>query len=602
MSSFFEFLFTEAPWLRPVLAWSLGLVLAFLILCIPAYFVFWPFLARMRKAIWEHVGRLTTKLAGLKESRRNALHAEADEFLNDGGLWRLHSSASGKWSELSGRLLDTLKRTQSAISGAIDVLTRLGKSISALKDKLQKQEVMQEVGLPVLPDVRSLAGSEVELRLARMRLIVTSVILLGLMLVNTGMLSEILKDLGVVPPNLTLFGIHLYYFLAFLLTLAEAGIGALHGIYSKPNDNPERLNIWPIFWMGLALIVACVEGFFYSRIAPQGETFTLPFVETAMAQSSLFFLWGFALVMTLFGLGMATYEALDRIGRGNMRVILQGQLEVLKKQHEKYSQAVIGSKQAIDAALVSVKELDGSLAGPTAYGQSVAEQVERLRREIAELQGTTPPWAQDAEERLTRSEVLQLSEKAGMWLLLALVGAAAMVLTAVESFARLYPDTPSTFLWVLAVAEAAMFFSVGAFFSAGETIVQGKGQERPVWTAPKLTRILAYTFGGLVILSYAAFSLLVAVPKDLGLVWYLNFLIGLLLMAAGYQLSPLIHVLRLFFMRTTGVILDLLEALWSGLVKLFGFTVTVLEKIAHFFATPIIKILRREDEPVATPE
>jgi len=65
-----------------------------------------------------------------------------------------------------------------------------------------------------------------------------------------------------------------------------------------------------------AIVLGFVEGFFYSRVAPKG-TFALPFVNYEMAQTHLFFFWGFVLVMTLFVLGLiaglANWFALSRM-------------------------------------------------------------------------------------------------------------------------------------------------------------------------------------------------------------------------------------------------------------------------------------------------
>ena len=95
MSDFFNSLLKEAPWLKPVLGWSLAFVIVFLILMIPAYFIFWPFLARVRTQLAAFIERLAERLKGGRRERAERLNSAAGEFLTDGGLWRLNSEAQG---------------------------------------------------------------------------------------------------------------------------------------------------------------------------------------------------------------------------------------------------------------------------------------------------------------------------------------------------------------------------------------------------------------------------------------------------------------------------------------------------------------------------
>jgi len=159
------------------------------------------------------------------------------------------------------------------------------------------------------------------------KLIFSGTILFGLMLVNTGTLSQILRDLGVVPATMTFAGISLSSVFAFILTLVEAGIGVIYGAtHDKESDKLFRWSafIWSTFMMVFAFILACVDGFFYSRVAPSTGVFTVPFINFTMPKSNLFFLWGFVLMMTLFSLGSIGFKAGATVVRGTKSSTFEG--------------------------------------------------------------------------------------------------------------------------------------------------------------------------------------------------------------------------------------------------------------------------------------
>lgn len=95
MSDLIDSFFKEKPWLWPVLARSTAFLLVFLILTVPAYFIFLPFFERVRKEMAAFIGGLAERLKNTQQNRANRLNTEADEFLKDGGLWRLQSEGEG---------------------------------------------------------------------------------------------------------------------------------------------------------------------------------------------------------------------------------------------------------------------------------------------------------------------------------------------------------------------------------------------------------------------------------------------------------------------------------------------------------------------------
>lgn len=587
MSDFIDFLSREVPWLFPVLAWLGSIILVILILAIPAYFIFLPFFQRARAQLASFIDRLLGKFKAIRTDRANRLDSAADEFLNDGGLCRLKTEAAGHWTALTRGLLRTLRRLRKPLSNASTSLRNLAKKTLDLEEQVRKSEVSKLHDLTVLPEPQELADSVARIRVAWMRLILAAIILLGLMLVNTGMLSEILLELGVVPATLTFLGLQLAYVFAFVLTLVEAGLGVAHG--ATRSDNPEKIAIFPIVITLFAVIVACVEGFFYSRVAPTG-TFTLPFFGYEMPQSHLFFLWGFVLVMTLFSLGLIAFDAGVAILRGTHSRTLRREFKKLKKSHEQYARALKHSEEALAAAKATASDADQMIRGPATNAESIHEELVRVSDRVENLTKTVPEWARDTEKPLTRSEVHELAQRAGLWLLLSATGLFVIIITGLYAFVSFYPSLQPLLLWVIAVGQAVAFFGVGLLLGAGETVVQGTDGERNVWAAPQFSRLLAYTLGCAILIAHVVVFFVIALPIRLGGLWFLNLLVGLLLIAAGYQLIPLLNVMRLWLWRLWNVVVLVFQVIWLALVRLLQFVVVILENLAYLLALPLVKL------------
>jgi uncharacterized protein YukE len=592
-----DFLFQEVPWLRAVLAWSIAVLAVLLILTIPAYFIFWPFFQRAARQLAKYLEDLAKRLEENRSKRAERLTHAADEFLKDGGLWQFKSDGEGRWSAFVHRLVRVLKRLRKPVGKTAGSLAKLYNEVSALQQKLLQSQVAKLQAPVELPESEEAIESTEELRLAWGRIVIVLVLLLGLMSVNTGMLSQILRDLGVVPAMMTFAGIPLAYIFALLLTLIEAGIGVAHGIM-KRSVKSNGLPIWPTLLTLFALIVAFVEGFFYSRIADPAATVSLPFFNYEMLQSHLFFLWGFVLVMVLFTLGFIGYGSYDRILRGSKSRTLRREMNKLRKQHERYARAVKRSEQALNKAKEAAADADKLLQGPADNGESVRQELDRVWKQVEALKSAAPEWAEDKEAALTRTEVHHYALIGGVWLTFALLGVVLMIYTGLSSFAAFYPALERRLLGILAVTVAVAFIGVGFLLGMGETVVQGgeSEQRRRVWAAPRFSRWLAYAVGGLLVAIHITLFFAVAWPMGLGGVWFLNLVIGLLLIAASYQLSPLFNVVPLLFRRLWNAVVLVLEALWLALIRLLRLGIVILENMAYFLAAPLDKVLARRRE------
>lgn len=587
MSDLIDFLSREVPWLFPALAWLGAIILIILILAIPAYFIFWPFFQRARAQLASFIDRLLGKFKAIRTDRANRLDSAADEFLKDGGLWRLKTEAAGHWTALTRGFLRTLRKLRKPLNNASTSLRNLAKKTSDLEEQVRKSEVSKLHDLTVLPEPQELADSVARIRVAWMRFSLAAIVLLGLMIVNTGMLSEILLDLGVVPAALTFFGLQLAYVFAFILTLVEAGLGVAHG--ATRSDNPEKIAIFPIVITLFAVIVGCVEGFFYSRVAPTG-TYSLPFLDYEMPLSDWFFFWGFVLVMTLFSLGLIAFDAAVTILHGTPSQTLRRELKKLQKGHEQYARALKHSEEALGEAKAEASGAGQIVQGPAANAASVREELDRVFKQMENLKDVVPEWAKDTEMPLTRTEVHQLAQTAGLWSLLSMTGLFVITVTGLYAFGLFYPSIQPLLLWVLALGQAIAFFAVGFLLGAGETVVQGAERERKVWAAPQFSRLLAYTLGCAMLIAHVAIFFVIALPTRLGGLWFLNLLVGLFLIAAGYQLSALLNVMRLWLWRLWNVVVLVFQVVWLAIVRLVQFVVVILENLAYLLALPLVKL------------
>jgi hypothetical protein len=595
MKNFIDFLTEQMPWLPSVLFWIIVILIGFLIFMAPAYFWLCPFFEPKRQKLDEYIRRLSELFGGKRREREQRLDKIADEFLGDNGLRRVKSEGKGYWLELNRKLIVVSTKLRQPIAMATQSLNELKEQIIGLKKQAEKYEIDKAQALPALPESGDeLAEAVSALRIAWLKVILSGTILFALMLVNTGMLSQILRDLGVVPATMTFAGIPLSYVFAFILTLVEAGLGVAHG--ATREREPDKFFRLSTFMVVFAVILACVEGFFYSRVAPSSGLFTLPFINYELPQSNLFFLWGFVLVMTLFGLGSIGYEAAEIILHGTKSSTLRREIKKLLRIHERYNGAVEASRKNLNEAKKTISDIDKVLHGPADNSVSVREQLDFVLVELKKLSVETPEWAQDKEEKLTRTEVHQLAQTGGIWLTLALLGIVAVTMTGFSSLLAFNPGISPTILWILSVVLAAVFLGIGLLFGTKATLVQGEKGERRVWAWRPLARLASYVIGGLLVAAHFAVFFMMALPLGMGIVWFSNLVVGLFLIAAGYHLGPLLNIVfRLWFSQVGNWILNVGEAVRITLIRLVWVVFVILENISYLLAMPLVKRRERKE-------
>jgi hypothetical protein len=585
MIDIYERWLEAVPLLGPVLAWSFAFLVVTLVLTLPAYFMFWPFFNRARRQSAEYLERLSERLHERRVSRYSRLYEAAGEFLGDTGLLRVGSAIAGQWAGIVSSVILRLKRLRRGVGKAARALASLDRRVAALLPALRNADLGQQHALPELGDAPTAVESSARVRVAWLALVPSLTILIAMILANSGFTSKILEDLGIVPVKETVGGFRLSYLFAMVLALVTTALGVAHG--ATRSDDPDKIALAPWGFMLLALGIGGVSGFFFSRIAPPTATFTVPLLGYEMLQGNMLYLFGFALEVALFGLGFVAYEAAATILRGSTTGALGREFRKLAKRHDAYSAAVRNSEEALQKAKVLAADADRNIHGPALNAASVRETIEEAVGKLETVRAQPPQWSSVSHTALTASEVHQIAQKAGLWLIFALAGSAAMTATGLTclSFFALGLDRP--LVWLLSFIQGVVFFAAGLLLGAGETVVRaGKGETQVVSDSP-MSHMAGYAL--IAILTGVYLVVLFGIARMTGLmtVWALNLLVGLFLAAAGHQLSPCLNVLRLFLWRVWNVVVTIFEALWLGLMRLVHGVVLVLEQVFYLLATPL---------------
>lgn len=570
----------DITWFRTALLIIIGFSALVVALMVPMYFVVWPFLRRLRTELAAFSSALALRFREEDRARAARLAGRVNDYLNDGALQRIATGAG--WWERSAAVR-SLRRLRKPVARAAAALAKTGRGVADLCGLLRHANIGGPHPFPVVPTAGELIESQAAYRRAWLRLVAATVLLLFLMTVNTTLTSTILPAIGVVSPSVQFAGIGLATFIAFLLAFAEAGIGLCHAA----TKDPDRLTLWPYFFLLLALVISMFDGWAFSQIGQTGLTFFVPLIGYEMRQADLFFLFGFGITWTLFGLGALAYEAGAAVLGGRSGDLFTGALRRLQSMHDRYSASVNKATVALHEAAPAVAGGERILNGPG--GEHLAAALEALRREIDDLR-VAGPAGQDRAP-LTSTEVWQLANFAGAWFVGALVSTVIMSVVGRDSLDGL---VSSPVAWGLAIGQTLACLGAGSLLQAGDSVVVRRGPEedrRPVVSGSLLSKIVACVIGCSLLALYLVLAF-VATPA-----WLVNVIIALFLIAAGYVVMPLLGVISLWFSKWWAMLVAAAAAVLLFLVAIVRAVVIVLETIARLFAEPLDRLFGRRGAP-----
>jgi hypothetical protein len=441
--------------------------------------------------------------------------------------------------------------------------------------------------LPNCPTVDQLASVYGGLRTAKVRLFVSSVILVALISVNTGMLGQILKDLGFIPHDLAYFGIPLYLVFAFFLTLVEAGFGYVHTASRPGPDEPSRVPVWPTLAFCFAVGIGCVEGFFYSQVAPSKDSLVdLPF-GLQIKQGMLFFMWGMILVMVLFGLGTIWSTSLERITGS------AGHFPALTAQLARHYENI---HTACATANTSTSRLREEVETVQRGFQSAAKEAASLVASVAQLKEATPGGGEKplSPLPLTTAEVYHFTNLSGLWLVLTLLGMSAVTAGGFYAIEYSFPALVSNAALVVSFGLAVCFLVLGLILPRDVLLLDGTGNRRHIVSGSLWRGTVASVFSLIILVAFVALLWRAQLSRSQAALWIAVLVIGTALVAATSQTGATGKGLRICLRRLGNALTTLLEALLSVFVWLLLAAVYCAECIALALAAPIFLLRGRE--------
>jgi hypothetical protein len=589
MSDLAHTILTQVPWLKTFLAWAFATAVVLAIVAIPAYYLFLPITQRLRAELSQYLNLLRERHRKNAAERSEAQRALIARFAQDQLLRHLDSSSSRLWSRTNATLLQSVHDIQSQLSNVSGRVEEFTNALPELHEGLKaiSNSVPKDFHLPTAE--ANLAQTGGTLRVARMALAISILLIISIITVNTGMLSQIIRDLG-FSASLKFLGVPLFSVLALLITCVEGGLGFVHGVLSDPDLQEEgsKIHVGAILTSIGAVGIACVEGFFYSRIMPtRVETVTIPLIGYTLPQTDVFFIWGFLLVMTLFALGLTLYRMGARVLRGTALTTINRQLGSITRSSVRCTAALQRAEALTATARTALAPpgVSGSTSAPFA-----SEAVERLLSELRKLSSAQPSWVTLGEQSLGLPEVINLSRHALLWFALAIGATLLVVFTGSSSFSLLGHGIGNPVF--LALAQAAVVGTAGFLSAGGETVVQGADWQKV--TAPNWGRLI-----GLVLLSiFTVSELLLAIPAyPVGIVfWVGNLLTCYVLAAACYQLMPLLALMDIWVQRAGHLFLSLFERGYRVFVSTFMVVSVLLDQVTKLLASPLLILTGHRDE------
>lgn len=463
--------------------------------------------------------------------------------------------------------------------------------------------------LPAVPDTQDLWVEVKEVRRATATLILAGLVALAIMIVNTGMLSRILKDLDL---GFTIYGsVRLYHVIAFLFTLVELGLGI---IYSKIGENTKQLSagthlarLVPIIF---AFALAFAEGVFYSQAgmetslpAPFQGTRSILQIEPAIVNLSYAFgVLGCTLPLILFGLGHICYQALMTIRDGyaldHMRMDLK---KISRNMH--YLQE---NFRTVEATIHKAREqysqiLELFAAVKPDTQDAISRTVKETSSQVLQCSKTPPEWARSRLESLTPAESQQEGYRVLAWTVMTGFISFTSIWLHSWAIALQYTDLMIPLPTVMAIAQVAVLLATGLLLRSEQVLLNDNQDiivrvaSTRVWanrTAVSVIALLVIT---------ANWGLLSKFPGSLGLAGLLVLGLGAALLLLGKDFPIMLSMIACLALASLAIVRGILA--WIGLVgiRLSIGALFLAEFLLRLVAAPVQWYTQQRSVQVAVP-
>jgi hypothetical protein len=582
MDGIFSSFVHHVPWLPIVLSWLVAILLIIALLMFPAYYLFLPLFRQARARAKEWAIQLRDRHVASQEARRAVILALAEKFRVDNLLKRVWAASDSLITGAALLIKRQLNSLRKQMKRAAELFAALGVRSDKLTKALKAATFTPGGAESQLEELTKSMSQTSGVAVARSQLIIGVVLLIGVIFLNTVMLSQILLDLGLIPSRYVILGVPLVYYLAMFFSALEAGLGYWHATLApshdeilKPQQIPPKMNIpsaQSLFVLALTLIMSLFEAQNWSSIAPAKQVVEIPFTESTMRKSSFYFLVGFAIVWILFGLGSVCYRALAKLKRGSAPGKLAKLLDRIVTAEDHLSKVRTAKEQH---AQISVEQ----------------ESFVLLKQELDRLEVSEENEFRLFEADLTVTEVLHLSNYTGFWIVATGFGVAIATVTGQLSFAAMLPLLNGQLFALPAIAfgQALLWCAIGILFASRETVM--KSTSRVVVKTRGWSIVFAVV---LIILLFALFLWgFLSVPGLIRLVWALNLISGVGLSACGYKLKPLLGIATLWVLQVRADIRTAIEFVARVFVGILFGILAVLTFIAEGFAMPILLLKKK---------
>ncbi len=575
-----HFVSQHIPWFWGLIAWSLAILALLAVAVIPFYFIVYPIATNLRQAAGSYLSRLFGQHAAARENRRRSMEALIEDFKQSSGI----SYVSERITRLEAALT-SFSEIAKALKNRLDRFLDVPRVFERIGNRMTDAAAKAAPAFPNIPASDQLSVQHGSLRTAKVRLFVSSVILFALISVNTGMLGQILRDLGFIPHDLVYFGIPLYLVFAFILTLAEAGLGYVHTA-GRP-DEPARVPVWPAIAVCFAVVIACVEGFFYSQVAPSRESLVDLPIGFQIKQGTLFFLWGATLVLVLFALGTIWSTSLERITRSADH--FPDLVRRLSRHREKFAAACDRADKSVGHLTEQVETTHQRLQTAAQEATSVVASVAQLKDAASgnQLEAAAP-------RLLTTAEAYHFMHLSGMWLFLTVLSFFIVGASGFYAVGYAFPYLANSVTPFVSFGLAACFVVLGLLLPRGDLLLDGTGTRRVIVSGSLWRGRMAVALTVFIVLAFMALMWRVRLARYQAALWIVILLVGGSLAAAASQAAATGKGLRLWFHSCGNLLLACLEAIVRLCGRLLLAIVYLVEVVALAVAAPVFLLRGRE--------
>ncbi len=485
--------FASGPLPVRAAAWLLSLIALWVIASVPARWLYFV-LSDISTRCSELLARAWRWVFSSQDQACAARLASASALLEGEQVTSIAEQDSNVWQAMALRTLDPVQRLLTTTNELVSGASGLSESLDPISINHTLQEIANAHAHP-LPDASNAPSLIAELQRVRLGWVLLpffSLFLLGLVTVNAGMLSQILVGLGIVPRSLTYAGIPLSVVYAVLLTSVEAGIGLLHayfGLEHSPGTDPRlprRLSMaQPLAFAG-ALVMAGVEGYFYSRIGSNNSIDVLSvFKGLSITPEQIFFAWGFLLVMCLFGLGHALFQIVTWVVKGSTISGYRHRLQAIHKLNEQLRTKWTNLGEltvTVSQQLADVKaglRLQHDLGPIRAALEALRVELHVVHRRPSDVKVAERPSAD------VYPEIRSLWHRTVLWTWIAAASYVAFVIASWLSLLLLFPSWSSAQVLSVAVGLGLPLGVSGLLLRSRKTFVRGAGGVLMPLTQPR---------------------------------------------------------------------------------------------------------------------